>query len=217
MRILSAPALAQVQAIQPTKPFAWLYDVTTAQTTSNSDVAYLTGHDQPVSWNGNTYNPFPVWHERVATDIGSLPELEVTISNVTRELSKRIFDGKGIAGMPVSLRVVSLNATAIGDPIFSGDFSAISASLTNETATIRLGLPPWLEYEVPADSYSRVDCQFVYKSAECGYAGPLATCDLTLFGANGCDFHGLNELALGLPKMHPRRFGGFPPIPRIAV
>lgn len=218
MRTLSAAARAEIVK-QRNSPFVWLYEMTLEYTTSTWRKLYATSHDAQVTWAGNDYKPFPVTHQRISADsAGGLPTIEVQASNVTREIAAYAWDTRGFSGLPFAMHVLHKATLGSGDSILSLQLTATSCTIDSLLITARLGAPPWLEYEVPADTYGRNQCQHVYKEeATCRYRGTLPTCDLSLFGANGCVVHGDDEVANGLPRMHPRLYGGFPAIPSIPV
>lgn len=67
---------------------------------------------------------------------------------------------------------------------------------------------------VPRRTTQEDGCQHDYKRGACPYRGPLATCDFTLFGANGCAAHFPNltvtERGDTRTLVQPKPFGGFP-------
>lgn len=218
VRSISAQAQAEILK-QRNSAYHWLYEISLEYSTITWRKLYATSHDGPVTWNGNTYDPEWVLHRGIAADSsGNLPTVELVAQNVTRELAQYAWDTRGFSGLPVTIHIVSKNALGAGDSILSQTFTVTTCSMESVVLTARLGAPPWLEYEVPADTYARNQCQHVYKDPlTCQYRGSLPSCDLTLFGPNGCVVHGQDEVANGRPPRHPALYGGFPAIPSIPV
>jgi len=68
--------------------------------------------------------------------------------------------------------------------------------------------------QVPRRTTQEDGCQHDYKRGACPYRGPLATCDFTLFGPNGCAVHfgdlTVTERGDTRTLVQPKPFGGFP-------
>jgi len=177
----------------------------------------ITSHNEQVTVDGKTYRPFPVIHEAIAGDsAGNLPQLTLSLSNVSRELDYYIETGKGLSGNRVEMRVYNRAAAAPSD-LVAFTFEIAGVALSDTVVTARLQLPSFLRYQIPAELFVRGRCRWAYKGEQCAYRGPIADCDKTLFGTNGCNVHGIDEESRGLPRLHPRRFGGFPGLLRFAV
>lgn len=82
-------------------------------------------------------------------------------------------------------------------------FVVASYSAGEKTVQLRLAPPLNFDTKLPRRRYVADTCYFKFKSAECGYVGPLTTCAKTLKGADGCE--GRNNTL---------RFGGFPGVNR---
>ena len=91
-------------------------------------------------------------------------------------------------------------------------FTCDSITIGAEAISLQLESPPLFDIQVPQDRFTESRCPWVYKGPICRYNGSLPSCDHSLAGANGCQVHGEDEVANGLPALHPLLFGAFPGI-----
>lgn len=204
---------------QRNSPFVWLYEITLEYSTVRWKKLYATSHDVELTWQSQTFKPWNIGHRDIAADsAGSLPSMEMFATNVTREIGAYAWATRGFAGLPMTVHALSKNALGSGDSILTLPLTATSCAIDGPLVLVRLGAPPWLEYEVPAIAYVRNQCGHIYKDPEtCRYRGSIPDCDLSLFGVNGCVVHGQDAVANGRPNMWPRLYGGQPAIPQIPV
>lgn len=200
--------------------FAWLYEVT-VPTTPNNTIYRLTRQPESISFQGQTYSPFPISHSVVTRDnSGDLPTIQLQVSNISREIIGTMENHNGLVGQRVLIRLV--NSVNFGDdavPVAEESFVIQAAGVDRDRANFTLGGKNLLNAPVPKSRMTRFHCRHQYRSAACGYsldpsdANYIATCDKSLEGANGCAVHGDSYTAAGLTPIHPQRFGGFPGIP----
>jgi len=165
------------------------------------------------TWNGKTYYAasFAIGENRSSVD-GSLDTIQIVASNISRELMEdvealRIIDAK--AWMRLVHRTSSSATDVLEFRMFVQEIRC-----TFDSIGLTMGQSDLLSKPFPLNRFSRDRCRWVYKDANCGYVGTMLTCDLSLNGVDGCVAHGADEVANGLTKLHPNRFGGFPAIPQ---
>jgi len=169
----------------------------------NDETLYLVPNPAPVTFAGQTYTPFGCKVDNVQHDLrGGLEEVEVKVSNVTREISAyvELHDLRGAA-----VKLLTVNSLHLADPtaiVWELDFEVTEINVKDDLVAFRLGHERLLQQRIPAQRYLRNNCRWKYKSPECGYAGGLPTCDKILEGDNGCRAHA-----------NVRRFGAFPGMP----
>ena len=198
--------------------FVWLYEV---EVPTSTPTRYRFVRDnEAVTFRGNVYSPFPITHnETKADDRGNLPTVELTVSNVSRELMSNLNTYGGLVGQPVRLILTHALAIVTGEDIWQHDYKIIKTTANETAVTATLGDLNLYDAKIPAQRMMRFYCRHQYMDAFCGYAVDsshanfLASCDKTLEGANGCKAHGISEAAAGIPSIPPERFGGFPGIP----
>lgn len=198
-------------------PWIWLYRIELETTTVSRPTAFLTSHHESVQFGSplRTYHPYPIRHTISKQDSeGNLPTVNLVLANPGRQLTRFLEVSKGASGQPVVISLVHKNTLA--DPLAKVEQTfEIRGSVADERSiTIRLGPADFYDMPMPHALYIRNRCRHLYKSAQCGYKGTIATCDKSLDGANGCNVHGADEIATGAPVRHPANFGGFPAIPR---
>lgn len=212
---LSAPTIVEIQKQRNASPWVYLYEIWAVQNTTETKPFRITGHDEPVTFDGDTYTPYPVRHDAINQDSkGNLPRSELRVGNVRRSLNRYVEIAKGLSSQDV--RIIEINKAALA----TGDgrqfaFQILTSSVTAQWVILRLGGPGFYRRPMPTGIYTRHRCEHAYMDPDtCAYAGSLPDCDKTYLGDNGCFEHGLDEIANGVPRMHPRRYGAFPSIPR---
>lgn len=202
-------------------PYIWLADVEL----DDDDALRVCDGDANVTYSGNTYYAFPLTVEGYTSDgQASLPNVTVTVSALSREVADAL-DAGGLVDRSVQLW--TLNRADTTQAFDRGRWMILDVAMTFTAASFRLG--PWGLYDAPFPSrrQARSRCDYTYGGLECRYLTTLpnlvsgtypdfdgSTCDLTIDGGNGCRAHGANEVANGRPRLHPRRFGGHPGIPK---
>ena len=143
--------------------------------------------DQPIVWQGITYEPMPIEAEGFEmTGAGKLPRPTVRVSNIGGYMGaylRGISDGIGAKLTRKRTLGKYLDAvnfpdgnpyadplTAFPDEIF---FVTRKASENPIFLDIELAVPFDVEgIQIPRRQVIAGTCQWVYRSAECGYAGP---------------------------------------------
>lgn len=166
-----------------------------------SNILLLTPNPAPVTFDGETYQPRLVQIDQVQLDSrGGQASVQVTVGNVGREVSAYL-ETVEVRGARVTIKYV--NSATLADPtaIFIEERYEIQAvRVAGDISVIfTLGRERVASTLLPAARFYRDHCRWLYKGSQCGYAGPLASCDHILEGANGCRAHS------NIP-----RFGGYP-------
>jgi hypothetical protein len=161
------------------------------------ETIYVANNDEAISFQGNTYVPF-VFSVDVKYEAGAVPTFTMTATDFQKVLMNRLQVYGGATGSRVTLIVANSGNLSQG-PEVSEVFEIIGSSASEWTITFTLGAESVLTRLFPGRTQMRDRCSWRYKGAECGYTGAMATCDLSLQGANGCAAH--NNTA---------NFGGFP-------
>jgi phage-related protein len=151
----------------------------------------------PITWMGATYSAAS-FDLQLKSETGTQSQVSLVIKDVTRAIQARMQVYGGGIGFKVTVTV--LNSGRLDQPAEAQEsFEVVGASASDYVTTFNLGAENALAKNFPRRMQTRDFCQWRYKSAECGYSGPLTTCDLTLKGANGCKQH-----------QNTIFFGGFP-------
>jgi len=211
MKSAAATTIREVLRQHNAYPWAWLYDLQLEYSTANVLRFLCTNVNTPVTWNAETYVPFPVSQGLQQEDSeGNLPQFQVTFSNVRKDLARYVWMAKGFIGLQLKCTSINLRATSPTDGLRS-DYEITGCQVTEEGIGLACEVPNFVSLPMPEAAYAALLCGWDYMSEECGYRGSLPTCR---FDVVDCEAHGIDEGATGRPVMHPRRFGAWLSLPR---
>lgn len=145
---------------------------------------------------GNTYTPFP-FEISLASEAGEAPSVSMSAQDVMGVIRQRLTDYGGGTGFIV--RIIGVGQDNLNVVQLLETFKVRSASAKDYGITVSLGSENLVMSAFPRRRQFRGSCPWIYKGAQCAYAGAIATCDRTLSGPNGCQVHA-----------NTRNFGGFP-------
>jgi lambda family phage minor tail protein L len=160
-----------------------------------------------VVFRGHTYTPAALRIEKVSQDgKGGLHEVDISISNVTREVGAFV-ELNEMRGVRVELCYVNSANLADDDAaVLEERYEIASVQIKgSQFVTFHLGHDRINQHQFPGGRFLRDHCRWIYKSPECGYVGGLPSCEKILEGPNGCRAH-----------VNVWRYGGFPlmtPVP----
>lgn len=196
---LSVATVIEKNRIRSTEAFLYLLEVEVIdpKTRQYVETMRFCRNDEAISYQGNLYTAANFDIE-VKQETGSVPEIRLSCIDYSRALQARMQLYGGGVGFNVKIIVVT-TADITQPPDLVEDFRVISASAADYAVSFTLGAENPLTLRFPMHNQYADRCRWRFKSPQCGYAGELQTCDLSLQGPNGCAAHG-NE----------RRFGGFP-------
>lgn len=216
----------RTRQLEEEHPFVWLF---TVQVPTDPITVYrLTNYDAPLrhgfATNGAEleFSPMPIVHGPIREDgRGELPRMQLQLSNANLALRSVLETYDGLDGQSVTIKLVSL--LEITDPAagIQIDGQVASASSAADRVTWDIAAATLLQAMIPSERYMRKHCRFRpdYGGPRCGYdltnatlAAAFPRCAGTL---QDCRAHGDAEVAAGLLRQHPGRFGGKPGIPRI--
>ena len=217
MRSITGPTAVEKNRVANASAWLWLVEL---QVDASTAIRIVADYDAQVTWQGVVWYPLAAKVSDIRRDgDGRVSDATLSISHVKRYFVSYL-DGSKLVGK--RCRLVVIHASQIGDSAAGIEdlYTVNGLELSEDSAAIRIGVANPLSQPVPSERFARTYCRFLpeYGSAasRCGYdknlAGALSSCDGTLEGANGCRVHGDNEVARGLPRLHPLRFGGFPGI-----
>lgn len=149
---------------------------------------------------------------------GDLPQIDLSVDNTSRTLMRYLHNGDGLEGNYCKLLLVPANGLAVAYPNHEYqqfDLQIAGAMANDEAVTFRLERANFFTKQSPQDRFVAARCRRDYGSLECGYiineVAGFQTCPKTI---EACTERGLDHALRGLPVLHPRRFGGFPGIPK---
>lgn len=217
MKTLPSGWSDQVNALHGSSPFVWCWRLPLVHSAALVLYAGLTNHREQITIGGvEEFYPWPIRMGAIEErGDGGLPALELVIGNRPRLLAQFFedpADATGMFGRQAIAYVLNLD-----DPSQRWDFryEIQSATLGDESATIRLEHPNYLQFVVPQERHNPAHCRHRFGGTRCGYVinaiAAFSACNKTL---SDCEARGFDMQSRRLPKLQPQRFGGFIGIPR---
>lgn len=212
-------------------PWKWLIELVVPpddQETDDPTVFRMTNSTSIVYFGTTTagapipYYPVPFTHSSIEDTLaGDLPQLTLTVGNPSLELAAILEQKAGLTGARAIVRLVNGDALDDFGSQDSYELEVIDAAFDDQKLSVKLGGGSLADMKIPPDRYSRFHCspnRVVYGGLLCGYdltnptlAAAFPKCART---KEACTAHGDAEVAAGLVRLHPLRFGGRPSIPR---
>lgn len=180
----------------------WLIMVDIDLTGMGGPMFHLVANNEDITFQTREYVACPINVELPKeSSKGEIPSLKLSISNVTRFLQVEFEKYSGGVGSPVTFYIVNAGLLTENYAELTMDFDIISASCTSQWAEISLGASNPLRRRFPLHRYIAAHCNWLYKGAECAYAGALTTCKRNLEDciahSNAPRFGGYRGLASG--------------------
>lgn len=137
-----------------------------------------------------SYYPFPIEHTESRENLeGALPEVELRVSNVSREIVQVLRANRGLVGQPVRYMLVNAADLASNQPVRREDYEIVATPEISESLVVfRIGQDTVARQKFPANRITG-QCDHAYKGNRCGYTGAIVGCDKSRFGVNGCQVH----------------------------
>lgn len=184
-------------------------------------VFLLAAYTDAVQFGGETYSPFPMSFSTISQNSeGSLPTVQVSVSNASRLMGAYVETADGFRSRPVIITIANLDLLSAG-PHIQYEGRIRGASLNSDAVVFSVELYNLNKITTPHDIYVPTRCRRGYGTAECGF--PL---HLVIPGTHpakylsclktytACDERGAFESAtLGRPRRHPYMHGAFPGTP----
>ena len=162
-------------------------------------------NEEEITYEGESWQPanFDLSFGQSAKDA---PRVRLSVRDYTGAIMSRIEAENG--GLGFELRVLIVNAGDLSQPTeIDETFFVLGVTSKNFTVEFTLGARNPLNARFPRRLQMRDRCAWRYKGDECGYSGPLTSCDYSLNGPNGCRAHANETRFGGFPGLRPRNFG----------
>lgn len=219
MRTLNDILTEHKNQLQSEFPLIWCYELETSdeppQRFRYTNATERVNHGVNSAGAPIVYYPAPIVHGGIQeSGEGDIPTLEVTVANISLEIAPRLDAAGGWVGNRAVVHLISSINPEETMGTIRIDLEVVGAAMTPLTSTFNLGAYNTFRSNFPPFLYTKRHCRWIFGGPECGYVlgvgGAYTSCrnDLT-----DCRLKGDDEVARGLPRMHPRRFGGKPGIP----
>jgi hypothetical protein len=148
----------------------------------------LTHNNENYVWRSNTYIAMPFEFE-VNTSKGELPEIKLTLTDMTLAIHGKLEEARGATDSPVRL-IVTSSASPDNAEVYES-FTVVQANSDSGSYSIELilGAENPLTLRFPPRLMFRDRCFWKYRGPQCRYTGGLGSCDYSLTGPNGCRAH----------------------------
>lgn len=186
---LSVASIIEKNRLSSDVPFLVCLDIDVVDPASGAvvETAYYVRNTEAVTFNGHSYEP-SAFDIDLKEESGTLVTIRLTIKDYARVIQSKMQAYGGGVGFGVTVSVV--NSAALTQPPEVQEFFEVVASESNaHVCSFTLGAENAVTKTFPRRRQTRDYCQWRYKGEECGYAGGLTSCDLTLKGPNGCEAH----------------------------
>lgn len=200
----------------PSDPLLWAWEiqVDVNEGPAPSTVLRVVAADSEITIGGATYYPYPIAQSPIQSNAdGDLPSLTLSFDNAGRWLMPYLDQADGFIGNRATSRLVNAN-NPLTHPEATLAWQIASAEADAQQVSFRLELPSPFLRRVPTDRYNPQLCRWVFGGRECGYpineAAAFTTCNKTI---PECIARGDDEDARRIPRLHPKRFGGFRGVP----
>ena len=196
----------------------WLYNIELVPGSTAYDIK-MAEWDTDITYKGLVFVKYPITHDGISENSsGEIDSLNVTISNVSREMSAYIEANDGLRGLKVTIWQVFKNLLADTHAYIEDVFWIDSCGYNQQAATFVLkGKIDLVNITIPTRKFSRDYCQFTYKGYGCwewsdsGDPGSALVASAT-FTAGSPDT--CNHRILDCERhCNQARFGAFPGIP----
>jgi hypothetical protein len=168
--VVAAAALAEKNRLAA--PGAWL--LLLELTMPDDTVIKIVRNTESVVWRdgpGDPWLPFPFDRDSISTNSGGeIPNLNIRISNVTREIQAALEANGGAGGASIKIYIVHSDYLDDDEPVFQGDFQVLSAVADTEWATFTCGLGYPLTSRRPLWNWQKYICPFIYGDVRCAVA-----------------------------------------------
>jgi hypothetical protein len=229
---ITLPASFKTEIERPhgVSPMVWFVELQLARaynvglTVVPDTIVRVTSHHTQIAWpvsspGSETWDPFNFTFTPIEQDQeGNLPQIDLSVDNSTRLLMRYLHSGFGLEGNYCRIYLVPGNGLSIAHPNHEyqrWDLTVAGVVANDEAVTFRLERANFFTRQAPQDRYVASRCRWEFGSTECGYiindVAGYTSCPKTV---EACIARGEDHASRGLPVLHPRRFGGFPGIPR---
>lgn len=142
------------------------------------ETLHLVNNTENVTLGGQEYTAFPFSLEDITEDGKELPNVKLTVSNVTGTIQRYVEASGGLGGCPVIIRVFQTNIPDVAE--IEEFFVVTGVTCDAEWVTFTLGTDFSFTRRFPPVRIMKDYCPFKFKGLECGYKGGADRCNKTL-------------------------------------
>jgi len=167
---------------------------------SDTNILRFVSNDNPITFDGNSYQPYPINYENIAENGNNeIETIQVSVSNVSREIQS-IIDQNELRKCKVKIIIIFKDKIDDTDAKIEDVFYIDSFETSEQTVIFTLSTKfDVMGVQLPGRIYTRTYCRWQFQGAECKYSGADTECN--------------KKLARCIELANTDNFGGFPGIP----
>jgi len=144
---------------------------------NQSQTVYLTANNEPVTFDGNSYLPFPLSIPGDEQDANGNPgEIQIVIDNSTGAFDGFLAQNEGLTDRSVVVFEGFSHLTGTPSAWKRRDLIITGSTITDQSASFTLGATPLFNLMIPSIRFEREGpCQNLYRGKRCRYYGQTAT------------------------------------------
>jgi phage-related protein len=176
MKTLPTNLIAEKNLMHSPDPWLILLEITL--TDAGPTTLRFVKNTENITYGGNTYTAFPFQLSMVETNSkGEIPQVTLKVCNITRFLTPYLNSLDGGIDSTVKIIVVNNKYLAEDYSELELDFSVMGCEVDAYWVTWTLGMVNPLNRRFPLYRFLANHCRWIFKGAECGYAGSATTCN----------------------------------------
>ena len=184
MKLLPSNLVISKNLLSNPDPWLLLFDIGVPSTPAS--ILRIVNNNGDVEFGGHTYSAFPVSVSLLKQqNAGEIPVLSARLSNVTLAVQAYLEDYDGLIGEEVTMYCVNSAYLAEDYSALTWSFNITACKTDANWIDFGLGLPSPLRRRFPLYRYMPDYCSWIFKGAECKYAGTDTFCKKTLNDCQG--------------------------------
>jgi phage-related protein len=178
MKILPANLIAEKNLMHSPEPWLILLEITL--TDVGPTIIRLVKNTEDIVYDGNTWTAFPFKLSIVESNSkGQIPQVTLKVCNITRLLTPYLESLDGGIGSTIKVIVVNNGLLDEDYSELELEFSVMDCNADAYWVMWILGMANPLNRRFPLYRFLANHCNWVFRGAECGYAGSETICDRT--------------------------------------
>jgi len=176
MKTLPINLIAEKNLMHSPEPWLILLEITLSDV--GATVLRFVKNTEDIVFDGNTYTAFPFQLSIVESNSeGQIPQVTLKVCNITRLLTPYLESLDG--GIDSTVKVIVVNNGHLDEDYseLELEFSVMGCEADVLWVTWTLGMINPLNRRFPLYRYLANHCNWIFRGAECGYAGASTVCN----------------------------------------
>ena len=186
---LSIASVIEKNRISSDTPWLICVDIAVIDPSTGSlvETGRYVRNTEDITFNGQLYTA-GYFDIELKEESGAQQTVKLSFKDYGLTIQRKMQLYGGGVGFGVAIMVV--NAAALTQPPeIIENFEVVGAESANYACSFTLGAENNITKTFPRRRQTKDYCQWRYKESDCGYTGPMPSCDLSIKGVNGCAAH----------------------------